>query len=238
METYQEFLDRIAAFEKYKLDLGGKAFKSNPSLSQKVGRDNRFKKFYGDTVVFTLSDDVKAKSAEYAALLYRSVPQCFCEPLEADTFHLTLHDLSSASALRDIERDLLTNKAKIAKMAAGIRKYEDTKIKLRSKYIFNMVHTSLVLGVYPATAGDYDRLMELYAIFDGVKKLPYPFTPHITLAYYNIDGFDLRSVEALESIVNHLNGEMDMEIDVKELCYQTFDSMNHYADTILLTSIS
>ncbi len=47
METYQEFLDRINSFEKRKINYGNKLFKGNPSISQKVGKDNVFRNFYG-----------------------------------------------------------------------------------------------------------------------------------------------------------------------------------------------
>ena len=70
METYQEFLDRINSFEKREINYGNKLFKGNPSISQKVGKDNVFRNFYGDTIVFALDDIVKEKLAEYVELLY------------------------------------------------------------------------------------------------------------------------------------------------------------------------
>lgn len=96
-----------------------------------------------------------------------------------------------------------------------------------------MVNTSLVLGVYPASEADYRRLADLYCIFDEVKKLDYPFTPHITLAYYNVNGFDTRSAEILENTVNRLN-ENQLEFELDDLYYQKFKSMNGYADIIKL----
>lgn len=189
METYQEFLDRINSFEKREINYGNKLFKGNPSISQKVGKDNVFRNFYGDTIVFALDDIVKEKLAEYVELLYQSSPECFCERLVPHTFHVTLHDLSNAPILRDVAEELFENELKVIEKMGEIQKQEKEIIKMKSKYIFNMVDTSLVLGLYPVDEGEYRRLMDLYSLFDTVKKLSYPFTPHITLAYYNIDGF-------------------------------------------------
>lgn len=79
METYSEFLNRINSFEKKKIDFGGKHFSANPKLLQKVDENNRFKNFYGDTVVFDLDKGIKKALTEYVDILYKSAPQCFCE---------------------------------------------------------------------------------------------------------------------------------------------------------------
>ena len=235
METYQEFLDRINSFEKREINYGNKLFKGNPSISQKVDKDNVFRNFYGDTIVFALDDIVKEKLAEYVELLYQSAPECFCERLVPHTFHVTLHDLSNAPVLRDVAEELFENELKVIEKMGEIQKQEKEIIKMKSKYIFNMVDTSLVLGLYPVDEGEYRRLMDLYSLFDTVKKLSYPFTPHITFAYYNIDGFDLQAARSLENAVNKLNkNEIEIELNVNHLYYQKFKSMNDYIDIINL----
>ena len=239
METYREFLDRINSFEKKEINFGNKFFEGNPSILQKVSKENKFRNFYGDTIVFTLDDTVKAKLAEYVELLYQSAPECFCERLVPHTFHVTLHDLSNAPVLRDVAEELFENELKVIEKMREIPKQENEKIKMKSKYIFNMVNTSLVLGLYPADEGEYRRLMDLYFPFDAVKELSYPFTPHITLAYYSVDGFDLQSAGRLEDTVNMLNkNEMEIELNVNHLCYQKFKSMNDYIDIINLGMIN
>lgn len=232
-ETYQEFLDRINSFEKKKINYGKKYFNGNPSISQKVDKNNTFKKFYGDTMVFALEDIIKNKLAEYVELLYDCASECFCERLSTDTFHVTLHDLSSASILRDVTDEMSGNEIKVIGKIAEIQKHEKAKIKMYSNYIFNMVDTSLVLGLYPADADGYDRLMELYSIFDNIKQLDYPYTPHITLAYYNVNGFDLHAAMRLQNTVNQLNkNKIEIELSVNNLFYQKFNSMNDYIDIL------
>lgn len=239
METYQEFLDRIDSFEKREINYGSKLFKGNPAITQKVGKDNAFRNFYGDTIVFTLDDSIKQKLEEYVELLYQSAPECFCEKLVSHTFHVTLHDLSNAPVLRDVAEELFENELKVIKKMGEIQKLGKDIIKMKSKYIFNMVDTSLVLGLYPADESEYRRLMDLYSLFDTVKELSYPFTPHITLAYYNVNGFDSQAARNLESAVNLLNkNEIEINLNMNHLCYQKFKSMNDYVDIINLGMIN
>ena len=92
-----------------------------------------------------------------------------------------------------------------------------------------MVNTSLVLGLYPADEEEYEKLMKLYSLFDEVKELGYPLTPHITLAYYNVNGFSVESARKLEKVIADLSEcELEVVLDVKELYYQKFRSMNDY----------
>lgn len=235
METYQEFLDRIESFEKRECQLDHSYFNTNPSLAQKVDRDNTFCAFYGDTIVFALDAAVKEKLAGYVDFLYQSAPECFCERLVPHTFHVTLHDLSNSPVLRDVAEELFENELRVLEKREQLHKYANTVIQMKSRYLFNMVNTSLVLGLYPSDADNYYRLMELYCIFDDVRKLNYPFTPHITLAYYPVNGFDVQAAARFEQAVNHLNqNELQLKLRVKQLYYQKFRSMNAYFDVFNL----
>lgn len=228
MENYKEFLDRINSFEKSEIYLGDDYFRGNLSIALKVDEDDSFRPFYGDTVVFNLDDATKEKLEKIVDSINEVAPECFCERLVPNTFHMTLHDLSNSPVLEDIATELFHNELKAVKIA---EKITQQRIKMRSKYIFNMVNTSLVMGLYPANEEEYNKLMDLYYLFDDVKKLGYPLTPHITLGYYNVDGFSVESARKLENIVKELNAkemEIEIELDTKELFYQKFVSMNDY----------
>lgn len=232
METYKEFLDRINSFEKKEMYLGDDYFKGNPSISKKVDKNNSYQPFYGDTVVFNLDDTTKGKIAGLVDRIRAVAPECFCEALVSDTFHMTLHDLSNSPVLENVAVEVFENELKAIEKA---EKIAVQKIRMKSKYIFNMVNTSLVLGLYPADEEEYNRLMELYYLFDDVKKLDYPLTPHITLGYYNINGFDTTSARRLEDIVQELNTaemQIELELDTKQLFYQKFVSMNDYINVV------
>jgi len=232
METYQEFLNRIHSFEKREVYYGENYFYGNPSIIQKVNSENRFQPFYGDTVVFDLDTEVKEKLTQIVKHLYLYVPECFCEKLIPNTFHMTLHDLSNSPVLKDVAEDVFMNEWKVAEI---YKRIPVQKIVMKSSYIFNMVGTSLVLGLYPASEEEYGKLMQLYEMFHCVRELPYPLTPHITLAYYNVHGFSRESAEKLENMVYELNAyTMDIVIDTKDLVYQKFITMNDYVTIIRL----
>lgn len=92
-----------------------------------------------------------------------------------------------------------------------------------------MVNTSIVLGLYPADEIEYKKMMKLYQLVDDIKNLPYPLTPHITLAYYNRNGFSKDLVSRLENTVNKLNENIfEIELSTEKLVYQKFTSMNDY----------
>lgn len=234
MENYDEFLTRINSFEKSKIDFGSTYFTGNQSIEHKVNRDNTFKKFYGDTVVFDLDEATKAAISQLVDFLYEATPQCFCERLVPDTFHMTLHDLSNSEVLQNISDEMFYNELKIIKAKNQIEKLGNNRIKMKSNAIFNMVNTSLVLGLYPIDGNNYIKLMELYSIINDIKPLNYPLTPHITLAYYNVNGFDLSSASILISTVEKLNNNSDIEIDLGDLYYQKFTNMNNYIDIVKL----
>lgn len=152
---------------------------------------------------------------------------------------MTLHDLSSSPDLRSAEEEAFKNEIAIIERSFEIRRYAKVKIKMKSKCVLNMVNTSLVLGLYPADEESYCRLMELYSVFEGVKKLDYPFTPHITLAYYNINGFDAQSAKILEDTVNNLNkNEIELELKGNMLYYQKFESMNDFFNVLNLANFN
>lgn len=250
METYREFLERINSFEKKEPSFGDTYFGVSPSVVQKVAEDNGFKKFYGDTVVFNLDDKIKGKLAECVEKLYATAPECFAKRLAASTYHMTLHDLSNASALADVAEQVFWNELAVLERMEKCRDIASAayakndgasgnarNIKMRCKYIFNMVNTSLVLGLYPADENEYVKLMKLYELFDEVKPLSYPLTPHITLAYYNVHGFSAEAAMRLTAVVQELNEQiegLEVELDCGNLCYQKFTSMDEYYDVVRL----
>ena len=236
METYKQFLDRINSFEKAPVDFGSVYFTGSPSIANKVNADNTYKDFYGDTVVFDLDEVTKTKLTEYADFLHKAAPQCFCDRLVPNTFHVTLHDLSNSPTLQSVAEELFFNELKITEKLCEIKKLSNKKITLKSNAVFNMVNTSLVLGLYPVDEDNYNRLMELYYVIDSVKRLSYPLTPHITLGYYNVNGFDTNCAKLLKTAVEKLNAVMNLDVSVGDLYYQKFTSMNNYVNIIKLNS--
>lgn len=228
METYQAFLRRILRFEQAELAMPEADFMPNASLQAKLTSHNTFRSFYGDTVVFDLGDEDKQWLADIIERLYEVAPVCFCERLKSETLHMTLHDLSSGNDLAMIRAELADNQTRLLEQLKK-QPLRPQTIQMRSHFVFNMVNTSLVMGLLPASEEDYAGLMSLYRLIDRVKELPYPFTPHITLAYYAIDGFSETDLKNLKNEVARLNErEHLLTLDTRNLYYQRFASMNDY----------
>lgn len=228
METFEQFLERINSFEKPVLKLPDGDFGVNPSLKNKVDSDNKFKPFFGDTTVFDLTDTTKATIECIVDELYINAGECFCERLKGDTFHVTLHDLSNSNCLVDIGEELFHNELSLLNVI-NESKIASSKITMQTNFIINMVNTSIVLALKPKTEEDYSKLMSLYNVVDNVKGLPYPLTPHITLAYFNPSGFSDESARKLEKVVNKLNeSEFDIPLFTDTLYYEKFTDMNTY----------
>ncbi len=233
METYQEFKDRINSFAKKEIYLGDDFFSPNPSLSLKVRENGVYRDFYGDTVVFDLDCRTKEKLSETIQVLSKSSPECFCQALIPETLHMTLHDLHSSPYIGKIAEEIFFSGIKAAALLKGIK---SQKIRMKTTYIFNMVNTSIVLGLFPTDEKEYRKLMDLYNCFDQIRPLPYPFTPHITLAYFNPNGFSKESAEVLKETVSLLNNSsLEIILDTERLYYQKFTDMNNY---ISITGLS
>ncbi|MEE1218451.1 MAG: hypothetical protein U0L20_00850 [Ruminococcus sp.] len=235
METYNQFLDRINSFQNPDFRLGEGKFEVNPNLKMKVAGNNSFKEFYGDTVVFDLDESVKDILLKINMDLYKSARKCFCEMLHPDTFHMTLHDLSASQKLSFASREAFFNEIALIDLLKDTFLCE-RKILMESTCIFNMTNTSLVLGLKPKSETEYLKLMNLYKFIDKVRLLPYPFTPHITLAYYSHNGFDYNNKLKLEKIVNEFNNseKLTIELNTTNLFYQKFLSMNDYVSVFKL----
>lgn len=230
IESYEEFSRRIFSFQKSDFSFGVDRFVSSGSVKNKVGFDGKFNRFIGDTVVFDLDDSQKKFIYEYYVNpLYWVAPDCLAEQLKESTFHMTLHDLNAST-----QDDFMVMKRMFETEISLARVIDESEIKsekidMATTCVFNMVNTSLVLGLKPKTYKDYYKLMSLYQLVEGIYQLPYPFTPHITLAYYCRDGFEGKQLEILQNTVNELNCEsFDITLSTDRLYYQKFISMNDY----------
>ncbi|MDE5769135.1 MAG: hypothetical protein K2H82_07090 [Oscillospiraceae bacterium] len=238
METYQEFLNRIQAFELPLLSLRDGDFIANASVAEKVNENHAFHPFYGDTVVFDLSEQEKSQLNHMIEQLYQEAPDCFSERLINSTMHMTLHDLSNFPVLAEVFDKMQENEIQLRQLLSDMPIPEQS-IQMKSQAVFNMVNTSLVLGLYPADAQEYKKLMYLYSLIDRIMKLPYPMTPHITLAYYRRKGFSQENKRKLEHVVNTLNqSSHTFHLTTKRLYYQHFESMNAYNNILKLMDMT
>ncbi len=235
MEKYNDFLDRIS-YQQAELQIGEGNFTPDDRVYQKVNADNSFKPFYGDTIVFALGSKTKKKIGEMIDVLYDSVPECFCEKLREDTLHMTLHDLSASDNLESVSSELFYNELHLLQYLRE-EPCKSQTIAMKMNYIVNMVDTSLVMALVPADKSEWNKLQKLYTFINKVKVCPYPYlTPHITLAYFNYNGFDITLVEKLKKVIKDLNTKkLDITLHTDKLFYQKFVSMNEYINVFGLT---
>lgn len=228
MESCNDFLKRIS-YQQSELQIGDGYFNPDGRVYEKVNPDNTFKPFYGDTVVFDFYSRTKTRIFKIIERLYKSVPECFCQMLDKSTLHMTLHDLSASYNLDSISSGVFQNEIKLLQIIKDNPQKPQT-IKMKTNFVINMVSTSLVLALVPADEAEWDKLQTFYDLINEVKICPYPYlTPHITLAYFNYNGFDECSVQKLKEVVNEVNKEsFEITLSTKKLVYQKFTSMNEY----------
>lgn len=200
-------------------------FYTNPNLTHKVNLAGEFLPFHGNTVVFDLSSDTKLALQGLQKELYQSTGWMLSQRIDPATFHMTLHDLVNAPELTDdLKCRMLESEVK-AKSILDQWKGQPS-LRMKTTWLFNMVNTSIVLGLAPADEDSWHRLDEMYAALESVVHLGYALTPHITMAYFRpgtLTQYDLNHLRpALHPV------ELEVTLSLEGLSYQEFRDMNHY----------
>ena len=200
-------------------------FITRPSLEYKVDSSGRILPFYGNTTVFLLHDDIKQQLAALQQQLYRHGTPMLADPLHPSTFHMTLHDLAnSPKPSVELQEDM----SYMEKQAKNLLRQwaRRPNLKMRTTCMFNMVNTSIVLGLKPTDNDSWNQLDEMYCALESVRLLGYAMTPHITMAYFRPGNYDQSQIEALKKALSPI--DMEIELHMKDLVCQNFYSMNHY----------
>lgn len=228
METRTEYRDRVYRFMKEKI--AAETLCTGAALTDKVAGDGSFRTFVGDTVVFPLEGGSRKLLSECRDLLYDACGDMLAERLRTDTFHITLHDLSSGRPSEELWRRSEQNAAAVLPLLRDIRAREGAEIRLRAVSAFPMVNTSVVLGFEPEEERSCRLLMEMYEDLQRVVKLTYPLTLHATLAYFKPGVYGGGAVRRLAGALREINRiRMPMTVlHPRQLQYQRFDDMNHY----------
>ena len=197
-------------------------FVTNPNLTQKVDGDGNFLPFRGNTAVFLLKDGEKEGLAALREELYAAAPEMLSARLGTETFHMTLHDLVNGSGATEENMARTEGKAKrILKEFSG-----EDPIPMRGTWTFNMVNTSIVLGLEPETAEGAERLSAMYRALESAVPLGYALTPHITLAYFRPGVYGAAQLAKLRQALKPADISVTLHMD--RLALQYFEDMNHY----------
>ena len=202
-------------------------FYTNPNLEKKVAKDGYFLPFRGNTVVFRLEKEEKTVLARLRGSLYAVAPDMLAQPLNEADFHMTLHDLANGPAgTPGLEAGMA---AAAAGAGAWLRQWKgEGPLRMRGTWIFNMVNTSLVLGLEPADGESARRLEKMYACLEQVVPLGYAMTPHITLAYFRPGVYGTEQLDRLRTALRP--APVALELKMERLALQEFEDMDHYTD--------
>ena len=204
-------------------------FETNPNLQKKVSPEGQLLPFRGNTTVFLLEDSVKVQLRQLQESLYQAAPEMLAQPLQTSTFHMTLHDLVNGSP--DQHRlDSQMQEAEERAAALIFRWKQQTPLQMKTTWLFNMVNTSIVLGLAPVDAESWNRLDQMYTELESVVPLGYALTPHITMAYFRPGRYSQEQVKKLSAALRKV--DMDVTLHMDNLVLQDFLDMNHYV-TIL-----
>ena len=189
-------------------------------LRDKVNSQGKLLPFPGNTVVFLLDSDTKVALQGVQNRLHDLCGDILAEPLKMSTFHMTLHDLANGELLPQQEEMAAQAKAALDEIRAS----KLPPIPMKATWTFNMVSTSIVLGLEPEGKEAWARLDGLYERFQQIRPLSYALTPHITMAYFRPGVYE--DTAALAQAVGPV--DLKVELDIKNLVLQNFDHMNAY----------
>ena len=206
-------------------------FSTNPNLKKKVDDTGNLLPYVGNTVVFLLEDEIKGKLHQIKELLYQAAPDMLAQPLQISTFHMTLHDLANGLPDQPEIYDYMKyTKEQTLQILAQWKSEHTQPLRMKTTWLFNMVNTSIVLGLAPADEETWKQLDEMYMTLESVVPLGYALTPHITMAYFRPGVYNEEQVQRLSAALR--NVEMDIVLSPEQLVFQNFMDMNHY-ETVL-----
>lgn len=209
------------------------------SLRDKIGTQGDMEPFFGDTVVFKVDCDTKKKLEKMQCLLHERLEKILAKKLSSEHLHMTLHDLNNSKGkTNELSDNMKQNKEKCRELFEQIIQYiedfpEYSKIRMKPTMLYPSVNISVVMGLIPSTEKDYNILMNLYNSFNDIVDLKRILRPHITLSYFKPYDLSKEEKRELYNVLKSLDpscADLEIEFDLKDLAYQTFENMDFYED--------
>jgi len=214
------------------------------SLSTKVDFHGNLKPYFGDTVVLKLKERDKIRLSKFQESLLEDLADLFAEPLDPAYFHITLHDLNSSTDEFSLTTVMDENRLKCEKIFKEVASYfkknpQYSTVTLKPLYIYPCCNISIVAGFTPLTDHDFRIIMNLYNLFDEVRYLDYWLRLHATLCYFKPRELTGEEIRNLYNKLKNLSMEdFTVKLNLWELAYERFFSMNRYSDVFLLSDFS
>lgn len=205
------------------------SFCTHAQLEKKVGPDGALLPYPGNTAVFLLGGRERGILTQLREELYSAAGFMLAERLREESFHMTLHGLEDGVPGTPGLAERMSAAAELARPI--LERYRSgPPLRMRATWLFNMLHTSVVLGLAPADGDSYARLDAMYLELESVKCFGYALTPHITMAYYRPGCYSAGQAEKLASALRPV--ELELSLDMEDLVLQDFSDMNRY-ETVL-----
>ena len=200
-------------------------FTTNPNLRKKVDEEGNLLPFRGNTVVFLMDDATKDHLSQLQESLHHAAPDMLAQPLQMSTFHMTLHDLANGIPEQlGLSEYMTYSRERVLQI---LPRWKDAPpLRMKTTWLFNMVNTSIVLGLMPADEDSWYRLDEMYTALEDVVHLGYALTPHITMGYFRPGTYSQEQVRQLSGALCNVDLEIILRMD--DLVFQNFEDMNHY----------
>lgn len=207
----------------------GSGFQVSPGVGAKVAAGGALLPYAGNTVVLMLPEAVQRDIQAIQCTAYDYAGWCLARPLPAESFHITLHDLESGAPSPELEARVAAVQENARALTGRIAATE-AHIRLRSTGVYCMAATSLVLGFEPADEESCRLLMAIYALFERLRPLGYPLTPHVTLGYLRPNGYTGGQLDALRAAVEACRAMegISFETSLSAAEYMTFSDMAAY----------
>ncbi len=200
------------------------------SLQSKVAEDGEHLPYSGDTIVLPLDETGIDLCRGLQHHCRQHMGTNLASPLDASTFHVTLHDLHHGSSPQPLETSAKACRDRFAALAEALPD-ELAVVTLVPTVVHPCVNVSLVLGLVPATDRDFRTLMNVYNLFEDVVLIPHWPRLHVTLDYF-------RPVAPEPQVVYRglpAPGFKSLTLDMRSLAYQEFSDMNHYRTVFTLS---
>ncbi|RTE49203.1 hypothetical protein [Actinobaculum sp. 352] len=228
MENLHEFTERINSFQTDSVP-DEPTFGLPPSLAEKIApQTGMLQPFHGDTVAYFLDDDAQKLIGSLAKDLHTHFGESLSVPLPVEMAHVTLHDLHASPNRELVWPSMQSGLAIATELVARARAIGP--IRTRCTAVFNLVNTSVVVGITADDEAEHRKLLQARALFDEIVPSE-RFTPHITLAYYRphtLTPLQPREFRKALGTMTELVSGKPIVLTPERLHLLHFDSMGNY----------
>lgn len=219
-----KYINNLKEYREESFRLLEKEWNPKKELFEKVDENGNYKKFEGDTIVFTLDKSDIEKVSNVQKALYSKLHNLLARPLSMQYFHMTLHDLCNFTTTNDIQGCIEKNKKIIPSIFKKLPKHD--VIKMKSIGLYN---GGSAIGIMFAPVDEkINTLFNIRKLFDSIIEQKEMYIPHVTLGYYLPHEYSDLERKKLLSVLVNTKVQIEISLKLSKLTYQIFYDMDHY----------